>query len=131
MIEDELQGMWDIADTGRIQFSAWPRHERQPRTVPAHRARSNKRFLFEAEHAGKMLRRANFAVSGFPVAKDADGFDYWMSAIASDVPRESDVTGIGQDSTGDMSIRVKSGSIDNLVHASKFLCAKMAREESV
>jgi len=130
MIDDELEGLWEIHSTRKISWMAWPKHQERPR-AENHGRRSTKRFEFEAMHAGKMLRRAGYAVSGFPVESGADGFDYWMSALASDVPRESDIRGDGLDGTADISIRSKSGHIDNVIHASKFLCAKMAREQSI
>lgn len=121
LIEDELEGHWSIYDTGLVNWTVWAGSRVPPIT---HSERSRDRFVVEAEHAGKMLKRAGYVVPGFPSATDIDGFDYWMSALAATVPRESGITGTGYNH---LIGRSTSGHMENVVHASMLLCARMGR----
>jgi hypothetical protein len=127
LIEDELQAERKTYDTGLVRWSVWAEstHRAARRGIarePKHPDRSRQRFDKEAEHAGQMLKRAGYVVPGFPSAADTDGFDYWMSAIAANVEKESDMSGDGLDQIG----RSTSEHIGAVVHASKLLCALMA-----
>jgi hypothetical protein len=124
-VDDELQGFWSLYGTGLIQWSVHPgdTSRRDSRRQADHRDRSRERFETEAGHAGAMLRRLNYIAPGFPPPYETDDFGYWMSALSALVPLESGMTGSGRDEIGTSA----SGHIDNVVHASRLLCAKVAR----
>lgn len=117
---DQIRGeVWVIwtrrEEPPAVEWSVYPRDHSDKRVVPM--------FLAEARLAGRMIADIKTTPRKFPGLTWDDPADTWINAVAGLVPSDR-FSGSGQDEKGPYA----SGSLEDVVQASRIACGRLATE---